>query len=391
MSHIPRIAMIYDMDACLTPTGVTRHAMAQAQALSKRSDIEFRAVSGHIGQPDGLAFWESLDPVPRRQMPLNTRTMLRLWRLSNWPPIEWWTREVDWVYCPAEYFVPSKKARRAVTSHDVLQDLTIGGSKRRERLQRAFQSADVVLSVSDFNTRQLIEAFPDLKDRVKYVPNAADDLFFEPPSDRDRATIRDDLGLPPNIPYLLSVANFQARKNLVKCVEAVGHLPKVARGELAIVFIGTGNDSETVSMRNAIGKLPKSAVVKLPGYRQGRVLRAAYAEAVALVFPSTCESFGIPAVEAMSQGCPVALADNTALPEIGKDAGWYFDPENVEAISATVDDLIHNESERSRKRELGREIASGFRWSKSCDRLVQALRECPRSTPGRSALVTTPA
>ena len=56
--------------------------------------------------------------------------------------------------------------------------------------------------------------------------------------------------------------------------------------------------------------------------------------ATALVFPSLCESFGIPAVEAMAQGTPVALADSTALPEIGGDAGWYFDPESEEAIAS---------------------------------------------------------
>ncbi len=365
--------MIYDMDACLTPTGVTRHAMAQAQELAKRNDVQLRVVSGRISQPDGLAFWESLEPVPRRQMPFSTKTMLRLWRLTNWPPVEWWTGAVDWVYCPSEYYVPTKKAKRVVTSHDVLQDLTIGGPKRRERLQRTFYSADVVLSVSHYNTERLIEAFPDLRDQVKYVPNAADDLFFELPHDRDRAIIRDDLGLPPNMPYLLSVANFQARKNLLKLIEALEQITEVTKGELALVLIGTGSDSESETIKSASSKLSRSAVIKMPGYRQGRILRAAYAEAAALVFPSTCESFGIPAVEAMAQGCPVALAQNTALPEIGGGAGWYFDPSDLESISGTIREMLNDEPERSRRRGLGREIASGFRWSKSCDRLVEAL------------------
>ena len=79
-------------------------------------------------------------------------------------------------------------------------------------------------------------------------------------------------------------------------------------------------------LREAAAAAGPRVLIRMPGYRQGHDLRAIYAEATALVFPSLCESFGIPAVEAMAQGLPVALADSTALPEIGGEAGWYFDP-----------------------------------------------------------------
>ncbi|MDB5349501.1 MAG: glycosyltransferase [Planctomycetota bacterium] len=369
-----RVALIYDMDACRGPTGVTRHAMAQITRLASRPEIALRVVSGRISEPDGLTFWESLGDVPRRELPLRTRDMLRLWRLMPWPPVAWWTGPVDWIYCPAEYFVPTKTARRAVTSHDVLQDITLGGPRRRERLALAFGGADLVLSVSQFNTGKLVEAFPELRDRVAYVPNAAEDLFFEPATERERSAARSDLGLPAGRPYLLSVANFQARKNLVRLVRAAGRLPEVARGDLALVLLGAGSESEAAAIRGAVAALPRSAVVKMPGYRQGRALRAAYSEAAALVFPSTCESFGIPAVEAMACGCPVALSDSTALPEIGGAAGWYFDPDDDEALTATLRSLLDSPDERARRITIGREIAFGYRWDDANRRLIEALR-----------------
>ena len=116
-----RIALVYDMDSCRGPTGVTRHALAQVDGLRRRGEIDLRLVTGRLTEPDGLAFWESLDDLNRSELPVRTRNALRWWRLKPWPPLEWWTGAVDWVYSPAEYAVPTRQARRALTSHDALQ------------------------------------------------------------------------------------------------------------------------------------------------------------------------------------------------------------------------------------------------------------------------------
>jgi glycosyltransferase involved in cell wall biosynthesis len=368
-----RVMMLYDMDACHGPTGVTRHALAQLERLARRPDVALRLISGRMTHPDGLAYWESLDELPRRELPIRTRDLLRWWRIKPWPAIDWLAGPADWVYCPAEFAVPTRGAKRAVTSHDVLQHLRFQPPKNRELLSLAFGKADLILSVSQFNTRQLIEAFPDCADRVAYVPNAAEDLFFEPANSLERSQVREDLGLPPGVPYLLSVANFQPRKNLLRLIKAAAALPEVASGDLALVLLGTGAEDEARPLREAIAAVGRRALIRMPGYRQGKVLRAAYAESTALVFPSLCESFGIPVVEAMAQGIPAAVADSTALPEVGGQAGWYFDPLSEEAITATLRLLLDDHDERTRRVALGRDIAANYRWKTANDLLVQAL------------------
>jgi alpha-1,3-rhamnosyl/mannosyltransferase len=366
-----RLALIYDMNACRTPTGVTRHALGQLAALNARADIDLRLVSGRTHEPDGLIVWDRHANRPRHELPFSTRAMLRAWRVLGGPPIELWTRAIDWAYAPAEYLVPTRKARRAVTSHDVLQDLTYGGDRRRALLKRVFEGADLIASVSDFNTSRLVEAFPSCRDRVVRVPNAADDLFFKDASEADRAGLRAKLGLGRDQPYVLSVANFQPRKNLARLVSAAGLVPEIARGEMAVVLVGAGDPEQTAALRAVAA--PGLRLV-MPGYLEGGPLRAAYAEARALVFASTCESFGIPAVEAMAQGCPVVLADSTALPEVGGDAGWYFDPTSDEALAAALRDVIDDrDGLATRRAALGRERARQFRWEKAADALVAGL------------------
>jgi alpha-1,3-rhamnosyl/mannosyltransferase len=365
----------YDMDALRSPAGVTRHAVAMRHELARSPGLlSLSLATGRIQDTENLATWETWDDLPRTELPFSTRTMLRYWWLSSWPPITTWTGQTDWIYAPAELAVAKGRAKLAVTSHDIAQDLRWQPPRRKALLDRLFQTADKVFSVSPFNTSELLNAYPHLEGRVTLVPNAADEVFNTPASDQEKAGVRRELGLTNQKPYLLSVANFQPRKNLESLIRAAAMVPEVARGEMALVLIGEGSEDQTRRLQQTIEALKNPKVqIQIAGYVQGVTLRAAYASAAALVFPSLCESFGIPVLEAISQGCPVALANTTGLPDVAKDSGWYFDPNSEESITATISELLADSTLREDRVADGHRIASEYRWSRSAKMVMDSL------------------
>lgn len=371
----PSMVWFYDMDALRSPAGVTRHAVAMRHELARSPELlKLSLATGRIQDTENLATWETWDDLPRTELPFSTRTMLRYWWLSSWPPITAWTGQADWIYAPAELAVAKGRSKLAVTSHDIAQDLRWQPPRRKALLDRLFQTADKVFSVSPFNTSELLNAYPHLEGRVTLVPNAADEVFNTPASDQEKAGVHRELGLVNQKPYLLSVANFQPRKNLESLIRAAAMVPEVASGEMALVLIGEGSEDQTRRLQQTIQALKNPKVqIQIAGYVQGVTLRAAYASATALVFPSLCESFGIPVLEAISQGCPVALANTTGLPDVAKESGWYFDPNSEESIAATMIELLADSTLREARVAAGHRIASEYRWSRSAQMAMDSL------------------
>lgn len=226
---------------------------------------------------------------------------------------------------------------------------------------RLAMRAERLFTVSEFSRTRLAARLGVAEARFDVVPNAADHL--EPVVADESVLGRHDLH---GGRYLLAVASANPTKNLRALIDAFASL---GVPELRLVIVGGRN--ARVFAGDADAADPPCVVRTGPlGDPQ---LKTLYGRALALVIPSLYEGFGLPALEAMAQGCAVAASNAGALPEVCGEAALFFDPSSPAAIAEALRRVVADEALRIRLQQAGRQQAARFSWSASAERLRAAL------------------
>jgi glycosyltransferase involved in cell wall biosynthesis len=178
-------------------------------------------------------------------------------------------------------------------------------------------------------------------------------------------------------PVVLSVSAKRPHKNLARLIRALAAIPAQRRPVLVVPGYPTPYESELLELAGTLG-LGRDVV--MPAWVSPADLEGLYAAATCLVFPSLYEGFGLPVVEAMARGVPVATSDRGSLREVAGDAALLFDPEDVEAIRAGIERLLVDPEERARLRAAGRRRAAEFSWERTADLTLASYRKA--LTPG---------
>jgi glycosyltransferase involved in cell wall biosynthesis len=180
--------------------------------------------------------------------------------------------------------------------------------------------------------------------------------------------LRERLGIG-DAPIVLSVLAMRPHKNLAGLLEAFARLEVRPEPVLIIPGYATGFESE---LRDRIRSLGLRRRVRLPGWISDPDLEGLYDAAACFVFPSFAEGFGIPVLEAMERGVPVACSNAGALPEVAGDAARYFDPGSVGAIAASIDAMLADGSLRAHLADRGRQRAASFSWERTASETIAA-------------------
>jgi glycosyltransferase involved in cell wall biosynthesis len=159
---------------------------------------------------------------------------------------------------------------------------------------------------------------------------------------------------------VLTASALRPHKNLRRLIEAWALLPDVPRPLLVLPGYETEHESE---LRSLAAELGISGDSRFLGWVSSADLEGLYRLASCFVYPSLYEGFGLPVLEAMARGLPVASSDRGALREVAGDAARIFDPENPRSIADAVEGLLRDSALAARLRGAGLERASRFTWA----------------------------
>ncbi len=172
--------------------------------------------------------------------------------------------------------------------------------------------------------------------------------------------------------YLFYPANTWAHKNHLRLLAALSQIRKHGE-DLSLVLSGWPSGAER-EIHKAIRRLGLKNYVTWLGYLPDEWMPLVYRNAEALVFPSLYEGFGIPLIEAMGSGCPIACSNTTSCPEVAADAALYFDPESVDDIAAKIREVTTSRRLRDDLIEAGRNRAARFASKDPVGDLRQAFQ-----------------
>ncbi|HJR58766.1 MAG TPA: glycosyltransferase family 1 protein [Vicinamibacterales bacterium] len=236
-------------------------------------------------------------------------------------------------------------------------------------LPSSLRRAAAVLTLSSHARDELQHFYPGLRTPIHVVP-AAPRASFRPVEAAMVAPALARAGV--RAPFLLAVGSVQPRKNLVRLVEAFRVLHRT-RPDLQLVIVGpSGFRSHWV--QETIVSRGLSDAVRLPGYVSEEDLVGLYNAAMALVYPSVYEGFGLPVVEAMACGRPVIAANTSSLPEVAGAAAILVDPFDVAALHAAMLSVVTDTRQAGELAARGLARSEQFSWPRTAAAALAAYR-----------------
>jgi glycosyltransferase involved in cell wall biosynthesis len=251
----------------------------------------------------------------------------------------------------------------------LLQKLTLATLKPDDRL----------LCISRATQSDLCRVSGIAPERTRVTYLAADPRLFHPGADeREHAAVRVKYGLG-DAPYWLSLCTLEPRKNIDTVVRAFGRLSREgAAGRSKLVLVGTrGWDFDRIFKEiDRHGELEGRVVTT--GYVADEDLAALYGGALAFVYLSLYEGFGLPPLEALQCGTPVIASNSSSLPEVVGDAGILIDPHDLDGLCMVMREVADNRDLRGQMSERARGQASRFSWERCVAQTMAAYHSAVR-------------
>lgn len=309
---------------------------------------------------------------PSDSYPANFRIVDRKWPVSalnytwnhfSFPKIESLIgTDVQVTHSPTPLVIPSRTARSITTVHDLFFFTNPEHAIREMKtdyvrlLRKHCMKSNAIIAVSEHTKNKLVELLRIPSSQIYTIRHGIDPFYLERSCPENSSKVLERLRI--RRPFLLFVGTREPRKNLGVLLEAV----RTLGDRVSLVIAGQpgwGPDQPDVPENSIVtGYLPKSD------------LRALYQSAVAVVFPSIEEGFGLPLVEGMASEVPLIASRIPAFQEVCNDSCLYFDPLDVEELTEQIRSVLRNDSLRNTLISRGKERVKKFSWKNAAQKTL---------------------
>lgn len=326
MSHIEPMRVAFNGSALLSPlTGVGQYAISLARSLLATGELDidffYAAIWSREIRTKPVKEIGALKELIKKLVPQPYRVSRALqgWRFGMG------TRRFRPVVYHEPNFLPFRfDGPTVITAHD-LSWIRFPETHPDERVKvmndlfpKALDRADHVLTDASYIRQEIIDGFGVAPDRITSVPLGSREIFY-PRSAEQCQQVLDGRGLSYR-GFVLCVGTLEPRKNLELVIRAYSALPESFRRRRPLVMVGM-RGWLTSNVESLMQPLVASGEIRPLGFTSDEDLAVLYAAALALVYPSLYEGFGLPPLEAMASGSPVIVSDRSTLPEVVGTAG----------------------------------------------------------------------
>jgi len=234
-----------------------------------------------------------------------------------------------------------------------------------------------VITISESSKRDILEYAHVPEEKVTVTPLAANPEVYHP-GDPDRALSLLSPKYKLRRPFILYTSRIEhPGKNHAGLIRAFARLKREDQIPHQLVLAGSDWD-RAAEVHRIAEETGCGADILFPGFVAGADLPLFFQAADVFVFPSLYEGFGLPILEAMSCGKPVACSNVSSMPEVAGDAAMLFDPYQEDSIATAIRSIITETDLRQRLADRGLERSKQFSWSKTAARTLEVLRSVAR-------------
>ena len=301
-----------------------------------------------------------------------------IWNVLPLPYSWFFGKDTDVTVFFNYYIPPGVKGKKITIFHDMAYKRFPETVRARTKMmldsnmEQACRRADAILTVSEFSKREILEYLPVSPEKITVMPlGIRSERFHTGYTEEQIGAAREKYRLPKG--YLLYLGTLEPRKNIERLVEAYGVLRQRNADVPPLILAGRkGWMYDTIFAK--IQELGLEQYVWSTGYVENEAVPLLIAGAVAFLFPSIYEGFGMPPLEAMACGTPVLTANVSSMPEVAGDSAVLVDPFSVESIAEGMERLVEKPDLRRELSERGIRRASQFTWERSAGIVSEVMQ-----------------